>query len=333
MPGPAPKKVLSTLAKSLFTLGIMAWLLHKSDRHAIVQQLRDVSFFDFFMIALFVAVNNLGQVLRWQALVRDIAGRVSMFRLLQFHMIAVFFQSFLPSSMSVEIVKGWLLSRITDAKKAYGSVLFGKFMGLFVLFGFFLLILLFRPSLVLDKGFTGKLVWGMSLFLLATVVVFSKKVSRFLFGRFEMLSGNRWFKKAKSFREEIYNYRYRPRAMAQAALFSVVIFLGSILSTYFSFEAVHCPVPLFACMVYMPVIYVLMMMPVSINGIGLREGLLLLFLKPWNLTSEAILSSSVLVYAVIYSFVLLGGLIYLLSGIKGVPLGKKEEPAEPGPVP
>ncbi|MFH0921987.1 MAG: lysylphosphatidylglycerol synthase transmembrane domain-containing protein [Fibrobacterota bacterium] len=321
------KKAAGTLAKAAFTAGVMAWLLHKSDLHAIGQQLREAHLSSFLLLFLFVVIGNLGQVLRWQALVQNIAGRVSFFRLLQFHMIAIFFQSFLPSSMTVEIVKGWLLSRVTDAKKAYGSVLFGKFMGLFVLFVFFAGLLLLQPGLILGKGYSGKLALGMGLFLCMALVVFSKKVSRFLFARFEWLSNNRWFLKAKAFREEIYNYRYAPQAVAKAIIFSVIIFLGSIISTYFSFRAVNFPVPFTACMITIPVIYVLMMLPISINGIGLREGLLLLFLKPWNLTVDALISSSILAYAVIYTLCLLGGLVYLLSGIKGVQFGKEKKPA------
>jgi hypothetical protein len=240
-------------------------------------------------------------------------------------MIGNFFQGFLPSSMSVDIVKGYLLSKTCDPKKAYGSLVFGRILGVIVLFGFFIFMVVFKPQLVLNKGFTTQIVWALIAFMLASAVVFSKKVSRFIFSRFERLSATAVFRKAKAFREEIYNYRYNRRAVLLAAVASAVIFLSSIISMYFSFRAVHFRVPVLVCMIYVPVIFALMLLPVSINGIGLREGLMLMFLSPWGLNLENLLSSSLLAYAVIYSIYLLGGVVYLFSGIKGVKRVEKEE--------
>jgi len=240
-------------------------------------------------------------------------------------MVGVFFQSFLPSSMTVEIVKGYQLSKITDGKKAYGSVIFGKIMGISVLFLFFLFIVIFKPEIILKKDFMLQIVWGMTVFFCILGIIFSKKVSRFLFGRFNSLFKRPFFKKIKDFREELYNYRYNFKTLILAGITSVIIFLGSILATYFSFKAVFFNIPFSVCIVYVPVIYMLMMMPISINGIGLREGLMLIFFGPWNLSPKIILSSSLLAYGAIYSFCIIGGLVYMFGDIKGVKGGKEKE--------
>jgi glycosyltransferase 2 family protein len=319
------KKRLLLILKILVSLCLITWLLYKADLRAIWHSLKGCSVKFFALIYLSIIVNNLAQVFRWHVLLANIAGRPSFPKLLQFHMIGNFFQGFLPSSMSVDIVKGYLLSKTTDPKKAYGSLLFGRIMGITVLFSFFLWIVAFRPQLILHKGFTAQIVWALVIFMTGSAVVFSKKVSRFIFSRFERLSATAIFRKAKAFREELYNYRYDVKAIALAALLSAVIFMSSIISMYFSFRAVHFHIPVLVCMIYVPIIFAVMLLPVSINGIGLREGLMLMFFAPWGLTREALLSSSVLAYAVIYSIYLLGGIVYLFSGIKGVNRGEKEK--------
>jgi len=319
------KKRILLLLKILVSLCLITWLLYKADLRAILHSLKGCSLKFFALIYLSIIVNNLAQVFRWRVLLANIAGRPSFLKLLQFHMIGNFFQGFLPSSMSVDIVKGYLLSKTTDPKKAYGSLLFGRIMGIAVLFSFFVWIVAFRPQLILNKGFTTQIVWALIIFMAGCAIVFSKKVSRFIFSRFERLSATGVFRKAKAFREELYNYRYNVKAIALAALLSAVIFISSIISMYFSFRAVFFHVPVLVLMVYVPLIFALMLLPISINGIGLREGLMFMFLGAWGLNREVLLSSSLLAYAVIYSIYLLGGIVYLFSGIKGVKSVEKEK--------
>jgi hypothetical protein len=51
---------------------------------------------------------------------------------------------------------------------------------------------------------------------------------------------------------------------------------------------------------------------------------LFLFFKPWGLTPEILLSSSILSYAAIYGFCLAGGGVYVFSSIRGVWNGRQK---------
>ena len=223
--------------------------------------------------------------------------------------------------MCVELIKAYQLSKITEPKRAYASVIFGKIVGMTLLMVFFIGVLLFKPDMLPQKGAALRAVLVIILFFGVLVVIFSKKASRLLFGWLGGLLERPVFHHIKVFREALYDYRYGPRALVLAGLASAVIFAGSILATYFSFLAVRSGMPLAVCTVYIPIVYVLMMMPVSINGIGLREGLMLFFMPPWGLTPQALISSSLIVYAAIYGLSLFGGLVYLLGDFKGVSRG------------
>jgi len=312
------KRRLLFILKTCVSIIIIGFILYKADRKMIAVSLQSFSMLPFLLMVGALILNNLGQVLRWKVLLSESLKGVQTRKLIQYHMIAVFFQSFLPSSMSADLVKGYLLSKATDKSKAYGSVLFARFLGMAVLILFFLLVFLFKPAMILDKGFTREIITGLALISLGCIVIFSKKVSRFLFGRFTRLSQTKIFQKAKAFREELYAYRNNLPVLVLALLLSMAIFILSILAGYYSFKAVGAHIPLLACMIYIPLVYAFMLMPISLNGIGLREGLLLLFLSPWGLTYNLVLTSSVLAYLVIYGMAIIGGIIYLFSDIKGV---------------
>ena len=318
------KRILFLFLKIAVSGALVFWLFRKTDFASILQSLRNGHPGFALLVFLPILLMNLGQVVRWYFLIANTAPEVRFAHLVRYHMVGIFFQCFLPSSMSVEIIKGYQLSRITDPKKAFASVVFGKIMGITLLMVFFIGILLFKPDVLREKGVAFRVIWGITLFFAALAVVFSKKASRALFGRFHALFERPLFRKVKAFREALYNYRYGPRALVLSGLASMAIFIGSILGTYYSFLAVGFRIPLIVCTVYVPIVYVMMLMPVSINGIGLREGLMLFFMAHWGLTPQVLLSSSFIAYAAIYGISLCGGLVYLFGGFKGVTRGQEK---------
>ncbi|OGJ90242.1 MAG: hypothetical protein A2487_02785 [Candidatus Raymondbacteria bacterium RifOxyC12_full_50_8] len=318
------KKYITITLQAGFSVLLIYFLIRKADFHSVAGYLRACSFKFIALIYASYILLNIGQVLRWYFLVRNFSSDIRVHKILKYHMAAIFFHGFIPSSMSIELIKGYQLSRLIEGKKAYGSVIFGKVMGVGVLFVFFVCIIAFKPSILMQSAFAKQVIWGMAGFLLLGCLVFSKKVSRILFGRFSGFFQTGMLKKVKEFREELYNYRYNVRSLLWAALMSAVIYLGSIAATYFSFRAVSINVPFLACTVYIPVIYTLMMLPVSINGIGLRENLLLVFLSEWQVTPDVMVSSSAIMYAILYTFYLAGGLVILFDRLKGVRSGTEK---------
>lgn len=318
------KKAASIILKIVVSGLLIGWIFHRADTASISRQLAGCNGFFLLLTFLAVVLTNLGQVLRWYAVLPK-GGKVGLPRLLQFHMISIFFQSFLPSTMTVDLIKGYLLSRELGGARAYGSVAFGKIVGMLVLALFLAVVLVLSPGLLPPQAHGP----ATSLFLAAIaagmVVLFSKKVSSRLFGFLHRFSHKPLVSLLMNFRQELYDYRSRPGAIAWSVLWSVVIFLASILMTYLSFLAVGYPAPFLKCLVFLPLVYALMLVPVSINGIGLREGLILLLFTGESLTPEILIASSILVYAAMYSLCLMGGVVYVFSSIKGVRHGTKEQ--------
>jgi uncharacterized protein (TIRG00374 family) len=316
---------IQKVLKIAVSLTLIVWMLLKADTNALKQVLREANYVFAFGVFASIAIMNLTQVVRWNILLRSRNAGVKFPKLLKFHMISIFFQSFLPSSFSVDVVKGFLLSKITDSGKAYGSVAFARFIGMIVLFVFMAIVLLVKPELVLGQLFSRELVVALILIFAMSLVIFSKKVSRFIFGRFPKLSSTRFFLRAKAFREDVYVYRKQPSTLVLTVIFSAVIHLCSIFSAYFAFRAINASVPFAVLLVIIPIMYAALLLPVSINGIGAREGILLFLLAPWGVNLEIILASSLITYVAIYSLCLSGGVVYFFSNVKGEQSVKKEK--------
>ncbi|OGS34041.1 MAG: hypothetical protein A2293_01010 [Elusimicrobia bacterium RIFOXYB2_FULL_49_7] len=308
------KTILRTAVKIAVSFCLIGFLLYRSDLHAIrLQLLQSLPDFAVLTFAAYFAMTAF-QVVRWRLL---LAGEVTLGRLLRYHLIASFFQSVLPGG-SMEVIKGYLLSRNIAGSRAYGSIAFVKILGIVVLLPLLALILIWKPDFLPEKGQLPAAVGMMLAILLMVLVLFSKRVSRFFFGFFHRFSNKPVVAMLMNFRQVLYEYRDQKRVLFQSVVLSLLNFLVSVLFIYFSFRTVSFNPPLSACFFIVPVVSFFAMLPVSINGIGVREGLLLLLFKPYGLTAEVLLASSVVVYAAYYTVCLTGGVVYLSSDVKGV---------------
>jgi len=308
------KTLLKICFRILISAALIYWLMNNTNLGVAWNTLKQSSVGFFMAMYAMVVLMNFTQVFRWFLLTRHFDKKPKIRVLIRYHMVGVFFQTFLPSSMSAELIKGAQLSKGNQARQAFGSVVFGKIAGVTVLLGFVLLVLLLKPEILVGTRYlrvAAVMVLGLAVLF---GIIFSKKISRALLRPFRFWEKSPLLKHAKAFREELYRYRESPVVLFWVVCCSVLILACTTYASYFSFRAVSFSVPILVCAVYFSIIYFLMLIPISINGIGVREGLLLMFFGDWGLTEEVLISSSLLAYFAIYSFSLLGGGVYLLSG-------------------
>jgi uncharacterized membrane protein YbhN (UPF0104 family) len=75
-------------------------------------------------------------------------------------------------------------------------------------------------------------------------------------------------------------------------------------------QAMGMDVPIVAMFVIIPVATVVMMLPVSINGIGLREAVFVMFFGLFGITSDQSIAFAWIAYGFVLAQGLLGGLVF-----------------------
>ena len=66
---------------------------------------------------------------------------------------------------------------------------------------------------------------------------------------------------------------------------AVVYQLSVLLTVTLICRTLDLPVPLAALFAYVPAVAMLQVLPLSFNGLGVREGALVLFLQPWGVSN------------------------------------------------
>lgn len=168
-------------------------------------------------------------------------------------------------------------------------------------------------------------------FLAASVVMawllFSKRGGRLLarlgpLGRVLRIEGA-----MRSLYDAIHGYRRHPRTLALVIAITLVSQSARLMAIWLAGEAVGVelsPLPYF---VLGPLLFLVMMVPFTINGLGVREAFFVAFLGRFDVGADEAFATGFLFYAVTIATSVPGGVILLWRSLRPV-LGRGSRPAE-----
>jgi uncharacterized membrane protein YbhN (UPF0104 family) len=103
------------------------------------------------------------------------------------------------------------------------------------------------------------------------------------------------------------------RGLLAVTLLSVVVQLANVMLAWLVGEGLGLPIPPLYYGVLVPLVSILTLLPISLNGMGLREGGTVVLLAPLGISAESAVTLSLLIFAV-YTTASLGGGVFYLFG-------------------
>lgn len=258
------------------------------------------------------AFGLLISAIRWRILIKAQGDSASLGYLAQSYLVGNFFNHFLPTRFGGDIVRVWDGSKPSKSLlKSTAIVLVERLTGITVLLFFALSVSLFR----LDMARELPVIWislGVGLAGLAAILSFFLPFSARLIGLLPEsgLSG-RIKGKIVQFREIILVYKGKKEALYKALFWAALLQVNVILHYYFVGLALSLDIPFFDYFIFIPLVLIILTIPVTINGHGLRELLYTSVFALYGLASSQAVSFSVIAdiaFALIIG--ILGGIIY-----------------------
>jgi len=114
-----------------------------------------------------------------------------------------------------------------------------------------------------------------------------------------------------SFLDVLERYRSRPGILTQVFVWSVVFQGIIVVMNYLLFLGMGVDISWSLCLSLIPLISALAMVPISINGLGLREWSYVVLFTPWGVEAPEALAISLTFFLVVAFVSLLGGFFYL----------------------
>jgi glycosyltransferase 2 family protein len=278
---------------------------------------REISNSDLRWIALAGALHIVGLVIsayRWQQLLRAQNVQAPMKDLIQSYLIGGFFNNFLPTRVGGDIY------RMMDSKKYSGSllrpfavILVERLSGVFALLLIGIIAVAFYPRfdevqplavalLVLTLlGAAGLLLfYGSDAFagwLKRTTSRLPARISTKLLAMFEAF----W-------------YFSRSRGvLLRTFLLGLLLQVNVIFYYFFIAKGIQMPLNLQEAAIVMPILICIQLLPLTPNGIGVREFSYIYLLGPFGVHEAMAVAFSVWDYILTFFYGLIGGVLYLIK--------------------
>jgi uncharacterized protein (TIRG00374 family) len=257
---------------------------------------------------ILVFVGVVVSALKWYVLIQTKRHGIPFRRVFCVYYYGAFANLALPSSYGGDVVKGYLLTKETDdASDSYASIFVSRFVGLVVIISVGSVGVV--ASTFIDRIAIPKHIFLLSVLVCVSVLIvsgvfFSKRgkaiTERLL--RTRIISGLPLNLRSRfqNVYDSIHVYRSHAPILIVAAALSFVFFVLSVMAIYLAALAIGAPLPVLYLIVTMPVIQILLVAPISVNGYGVREGLYILFYTPIGLTGPEAVSLSITVSIIIF---------------------------------
>lgn len=308
------------VAKIGVSMLLIGLLLYKSDPLRLVDVLRRVKVF-YVAVAFVASLVGLGlNGYRLKVLLSAQGVSIPLPHLLSSHLVGFFFSAFLPGSTGGDVSRAYDLVKLSgDNPGAVSSVILWRATGLTTLILISLVASLLGFNMIRDTSLI-----GIILALLATVIFlwwafFNQMLMKrlcFLYAPLVSLLRATGLEKPvlEAYRGLVLCRGQRTVLLTNLGLATFCqVFV--ILTWYVMSLALGLQVPLFYFFVFVPIIGVLKAIPISVNGLGIREGLAVFLFGLVGVSSPAALSLSLLLFGTGLVVSLMGGGIYLVRSL------------------
>ena len=289
------------------SVGLLGYLLTLIDLDHLLLQLRNL---DFRYLAL-AYVLLLGQVgisaLKWQRILRSDGVVMRLAFLCKTNLIGNFISLFLPTSFGGDVYRVVAARGANqDLAKSTSSVVFDRLSGFFALITICMVGYVALPAQPYVPLVAAVYVLGVAGFLIG-----SSDTAIGLIGAFRLAIVSRLAKILRSFR----NYRTHRRLLVVVLLLAFAFQLNVVVINKIYTLALGIEVGFGLLLVIIPLIYLTEALPISINGLGVRESAFAFFFVMNGLSVEQGIAVSLLIVAERYLLGILGGSLLLTSVI------------------
>ena len=305
-------KRLWQVLRVLIAIGLLIWLSRKVNLTELISGIKEAkggflvlaisSYILYFLIATF----------RWRfiSLIQRLNHPFK--TLFSIYFIAFLFNNILPTTLGGDVIRLTYTQEKGRGAVALSVVVVDRIMGMI---GLFFLASLSSLFLFLKSGesrFLIPILIGFLVALIAALALFSYPVYRLLSKIIERIRVFNLGERLGRAYYEINRYRKSPGVLVFAFLLSLGVQVSVALAWWFIGKSAGGDVNLLWYLLYIPVVTVIAMIPITLGGLGLRETSFFgLFTSAGLLTRAQAITTASLNLGIIIGFCIIGGIFFI----------------------
>jgi len=306
------KRLLSTL-RILISVAFLSYLFWLLDLKRLTDLFSSIDKRLIIIAPFLILAGLMASAIRWKYLLESLHTCQSIARLYGYYLIGVFYSILLPGAIGGDVIRIGICSSETKSSitRITASVLMERTCGVAVLFIAASLFVFTLPQKMISD-FGSLMIIGLPSITAIMIIIslsayFLTRKYKYIFMRKEHT--NRWISKLVQL---IDLATEMPIHIIIITFVLTALFQASdILTTFIISKALNINIPLSLFFAIMPVVYVATILPISIGGLGVREGVFVYLLSKIGILPSDAVTLSFLIYVnrIIVGFV--GGTVHL----------------------
>lgn len=261
------------LFRILVATVLTSYLFWRSDPSAVLRAVVSAHLSWILAAILLVFLDRLLMAYRWITLLCIVEGRrPPMGRLVEIFLTSTFLGTFLPASIGGDAVRAYSLSRNNvSGADAVASVFMDRMLGVASLLLMGLVGLLFARDLASNAAILASLGVTAALCAVTILIIFSEHIGAWCAPVVGLVAFGPLQRAGRSIVESVRRYARHHAQLAAVLVSSLAVQVLRVLQAYCLGRAVGIEASLAAYFAFVPLILLVMLLPVTINGLGTSQ--------------------------------------------------------------
>lgn len=284
----------STWVRLAITVAILAWMATRIDMGEALRALLAVHPLALVIVAALVACDRVVMIWRWVLLLRATGAPIRTRDAARIFLVSSFVGGFLPAGVGGDAARAWSLAQHTDRRsEAVASVAIDRVLGVVAL-----AMLGAIGALVWSRFVSPELrTWVMAVAVAALAgslgVVWADRVAALaLRGPWRHARAGRY---AWRLAEAIGQYRRQPGVLGGVLALSLLVQVLRVLQAWALGLGLGLAVPFAYYLVFMPIGLLMLLLPISVSGFGVPQGVIVWLLQPQGVPAASAFALSTLI--------------------------------------
>lgn len=293
-------KILKLLIKLILSLTLLIFLFHKVDINQFKDILLRIGLCQFLILSALYILSQIISSIRWGFVIESLGSKMKLSELVKAYFLGMYANLFLPSIIGGDGIKAYVVSKHLGLRKAISTIFLERYNGLAAL-----LFIALISVLAFHRFFNYKII---ALILSVNIAIYIP-----LFAMdFKIFTK---YEKIKNFCSDIKIF-HKSGYFIKVSILSVFVQLIVIFIYILAGKMLGFNINWAYYFAFIPIINLISFLPISFNGIGIREFSFVYFFSFAGLSKLDALSLSIDVFFVVIFCSLVGGGFYFIFGRK-----------------
>lgn len=311
------KNRVQLLLKAFVSLALIAFLLSRADFRSIYHSLLSANPIYLGLAFITLLIGKLLSGYRWQVLLVSQAIKIPLKSLIASLFVGQFFNSFLPTTIGGDAIRAYDTAVASkQSTKSVTTVFMDRFIGVLALV--FLAVLALPVAYFMGKDVNYYVIPVLIIFLLCFIgllVVLNNSLTKILTNTIQKMNLPRVAGQVRKVYTSIQEMKRDVNVLWIAFGVSSILQVNVVAFHYLISLSLNLDVPLIYYFIIVPVAMTVLLVPFSINGIGIREGVFVYLLAGLGVSSSDAIAFSLLSFILLLTQAVIGGIIFAFRGV------------------